>query len=151
MGTFLFSIRPIYAYRVFAGKKKYELRRNVPWEINRGDRVILYVSGRVQAIMGEFTVGKVIAGPADSVWRRLSSIPDTGITEDLYRYIAGGARAVAVEVVDPIMYRYSVKLSDLRAILPGFNPPLSVMKLDENDPFVKLIANKLREASIRSR
>lgn len=151
MGTFLFSIRPIYAYRVFAGKKKYELRKNVPWEVNRGDRVILYVSGRVQAVMGEFAVGRVIAGPADSVWKRLSRIPDTGITDDLYRYIAGGTRALAVEVVDPIVYRYSVKLSDLRAILPGFNPPLSVMKLDENDPFVRLIANKLRDISTRPR
>lgn len=38
MATYLFSIRPVYAYRIFTGVKKYELRRYLGFEIERGMR-----------------------------------------------------------------------------------------------------------------
>lgn len=145
MTTFIFSIRPVFAYRVFTGRKKYELRRYGGFRVETGDRIILYVSGRVQAVMGEFQAGEVLTGPPEAVWKKIMGMKDTGITGDLYRYIAGSKTAMAIEVRNPLMYRYPAKLDDLRRIFPGFNPPLSMLPLDDADPLVVMVFNKLRD------
>ncbi len=69
MAIYLFSIKPVYAYRIFTSVKKYELRRHMGFEVRRGDRIILYVSGRVKSLMGEFTAGRVITGTPEEVWK----------------------------------------------------------------------------------
>lgn len=149
MTTFIFSIRPVFAYRVFTGKKKYELRRFGGFRVETGDRIILYVSGRVQAVMGEFEAGEVLTGPPEAVWRKIQGMRDTGITSDLYRYIAGSKTAMAIEVRNPLLYSCPAKLDDLRKIFPGFNPPLSMLPLDDADPLVVMVFNKLRDLTIR--
>lgn len=144
MVTYLFSIKPIYAYRIFTGVKKYELRRYVGFEIEHGDEIILYVSGRVKSIMGEFTAGRVIKGAPEEVWKKLSRIPNTGVGEGDYKYIKGSRQAMAIEVLNPLVYPSPVELNTLRRILPDFNPPLSMRMLDENDPLIELIVKRVR-------
>ncbi|MEM4748427.1 MAG: DNA-binding protein [Thermosphaera sp.] len=144
MATYLFSIRPVYAYRIFTGVKKYELRRYLGFEIERGDEIVLYVSGRVKSIMGEFTAGRVIRGSPEEVWRRLSRIPDAGVGEGDYKYIKGSRQAMAIEVLNPLVYPSPVDLTTLRRIIPDFNPPLSMKMLDENDPLIELIIRRVR-------
>lgn len=145
MAIYLFSIKPVYAYRIFTGVKKFELRRYMGFEVRRGDRVLLYVSGRVKSLMGEFTAGRVITGPPEEVWRRLSRIPGTGVGEGDYKYIKGSRQAMAIEVLNPLAYPTPVDLETLRRILPDFNPPLSMRMLDEDDPLIKLIIRRIEE------
>ncbi len=145
MAIYIFSIKPVYAYRIFTGVKKYELRRYMGFEVRRGDRIILYVSGRVKSLMGEFTAGKVITGTPEEVWKRLSKILDTGVGEGDFKYIKGSRQAMAIEVLNPIVYPTPVELETLRRILPDFNPPLSMRQLDEDDPLIKLVIRRIRE------
>lgn len=102
------------------------------------------MSGRVKSIMGEFTAGRVIRGSPEEVWRRLSRIPDAGVGEGDYKYIKGSRQAMAIEVLNPLVYPSPVDLTTLRRIIPDFNPPLSMKMLDENDPLIELIVRRVR-------
>ncbi|AFL67270.1 DNA-binding protein [Desulfurococcus amylolyticus] len=148
MNTFIFSIKPVYAYRIFTGVKKFELRRFLGLYVDEGDRVILYVTGRVKAVMGEFTAGRVIKGHPEYVWKKLRSLGDTGVSGEDYSYISGSKNAMAIEVVNPLMYRQPIKLVALRRIFPDFNPPMSMRILDPFDPVVKIVFDKARKLSM---
>jgi len=144
---FLMSIRPKFAYQIFTGKKKFELRRWIGVPIPSGSTIIVYVSGNVRAIMGEFTVGKVIFGSPIYIWREVMKYPSPGIDEDDKPYISGAKKALAIEVLNPRLYARSISLEELRSIIPGFNPPLSYRRLYENEPLVRLILSYIREYS----
>jgi len=145
LNAYLMSIKPKYAYKILAGEKKYELRRVVSGRINEGSLVVLYVSGRVKAIVGEFTAGKVFYGSPKYVWS-IAYREGSGINREDWSYIAGSREAMAIEVVNPRMYKHSVKLEDLRTVMPWFNPPLSYRRLSTSEPLYKLIIGLLRSA-----
>ncbi len=137
------SIKPKFAYQIFTGKKKFELRRYVGVDIKEGSKIILYVSGNVRAIMGEFTVGRVIKGSALYVWNKALEYGDVGLDEDDWPYIKGSKIALAIEVREPKVYRRSLILSEIRKIIPNFMPPLSYRVLYMNEP-LHMIIEKLR-------
>ncbi len=137
------SIKPKYAYKILAGEKKYELRRVVSGRINEGSVLVLYASGRVKAIIGEFTAGKVFCGSPKYVWG-IAYREGSGVYREDWSYIAGSREAMAIEVISPRTYRNSVKLEDLRIIMPWFNPPLSYRRLSASEPLYKLIIGLLR-------
>jgi len=141
---YLISIRPVYAYQIFRATKRFELRRNVIGRIPEGSVMIVYASGNVRAIIGEFTVGKVIEGTAEQVWRKVLSEKNHGIRGDAWHYIRGAQKAMALEVVNPVLYPRKVTLEEIRRIIPGWNPPLSYKVLREGEPLYELIIRKLR-------
>ena len=71
---YLMSIKPKFAFEIFSGKKKYELRRWIGVPVSSGSIIVVYVSGSVRAIMGEFKVGRVIEGDAKYLWLSLIHI-----------------------------------------------------------------------------
>lgn len=137
------SIKPKFAYQIFTGKKRFELRRYIGVDIEEGSKVILYVSGNVRAIMGEFTVGQVIKGSSLYVWNRALKYRDAGLDEDDWPYIRGSKIALAIEVREPKMYRRPISLSEIRKIIPNFMPPLSYRVLHVNEP-LHMVIEKLR-------
>ena len=141
---YLMSIRPQYARAIFAGRKKYELRRlvGVPL-IEEGSVVVVYSSGKVKAIIGEFRVGRVIVATPERVWAAVSR-PGTGIGEDAWAYVRGAKKAMALEVVDPVLYPRPVTLEEIRRIIPGWMPPFSFRRLREGDPLLELLVRRLR-------
>jgi predicted transcriptional regulator len=141
---YLISIRPVYAFQIFRGVKKFELRRGVAGNIPEGAVMVVYASGNVRAIIGEFRVGRVIRGTAEHVWQHVTSTKDSGIGSDAWRYIRGADRAMALEVQEPTMYPRRVTLEEIRRIIPGWNPPLSYKQLREGEPLYELIIRKLR-------
>jgi predicted transcriptional regulator len=141
--TYLISIRPKYAYRIFAGTKKFELRRWFGITPTPGSRLIVYASGGVKAIIGEFRAGRIYSGSPRDVESFLEKLGDTGVGREDYTYISGARRAMAIEVKDPRLYAKPIRLSELRTILPGFNPPQSFRRLDEYDPLIKVILRKV--------
>ena len=147
--VYLMSIRPKYAYRIFAGIKKFELRKWFGLKPEPGSTIIVYASGSVRAIIGEFTVGKVIFGDSNAVWRKLNEFAQTGLGRDDYSYISGSRAAMALEVVNPKLYDYPITLNELRRIFPGFMPPLSFRVLELDEPLYRLLIEKARK-SIKS-
>lgn len=146
---YLMSIRPKFAYQIFAGQKKFELRRWIGIPVEPGSTIIVYVSGTVKAIVGEFKVGKVIVGPPRKVWNEVMKYPSPGIDEDDWPYIAGSKRAMALEVLEPHIFSRPVKLEELRNIIPGFMPPLSYRVLYEGEPLSRLLIDYLRRMKRR--
>ncbi len=55
----ILSIKPKYAEAILTGEKTVELRRR-PLNLHQGDQVALYASYPVKAIIGAFTVKKVV-------------------------------------------------------------------------------------------
>ncbi|ABM80261.1 universally conserved protein [Hyperthermus butylicus DSM 5456] len=141
---YLISIRPVYAYQIFREKKKFELRRNIAGRIPEGAVMVVYASGNVRAIIGEFTVGRVIEGTAEEVWRKVMQHDDAGVGGDAWHYIKGASKAMALEVRNPVLYPRRVVLEEIRRIIPGWNPPLSYKLLREGEPVYELIVRRLR-------
>jgi len=141
---YLISIRPVYAYQIFRSRKKFELRRNAAGRIPEGAVMVVYASGNVRAIIGEFTVGSVIEGTAEQVWRRVMEQPNSGVGGDAWHYIRGAQRAMALEVQNPVLYPRRVTLEEIRRVIPGWNPPLSYKQLREGEPVYELIIRRLR-------
>lgn len=138
------SIKPQYAYQIFRGTKRYELRKCVGGEIVEGSIVVVYVSGSVRAIVGEFRVGRVVKGSPENVWSKVASDATAGVKSDAWQYIRGSSRAMALEVLEPRMYPRRVTLEEVRRIIPGWSPPLSYMLLVDGDPLYELVVKKLR-------
>jgi predicted transcriptional regulator len=143
---YLMSIRPKFALQIFRGEKRFELRRLRGRPISPGSLIIVYVSGNIRSIMGEFRVGRVIVGNPRRVWREAAGTPGAGLDEDDWPYIKGSKAAMALEVVDARTYPRPISLEELRSIFPGWNPPMSFRPIGEGDPLVELLIKKLRSA-----
>ncbi len=146
---YLMSIRPKYAYQIFAGRKKFELRRWIGIPIVEGAVIVVYVSGSVKALMGEFRAGRIIMGSPQRVWNEIMRYEEHGIERDAWPYIAGAKKAMAIEVLEPRLYPRPVKLDELRQIFPGFSPPLSFRILRVEEPLYRLLVKPLRESKSR--
>ena len=121
------SIKPKYAKLILEGKKKYELRKKVPYMPPK-TRIILYASGRTKAIVGEFRAGKVIYLPKKELWNLVKS--NGGISEeDFFVYFQGYRYGYAIEVLDPREYKRKVTLNELRQYLGDFRPPINFMRI----------------------
>jgi len=149
VATFLMPIKPKFAYRIFTGIKKYDLRKTLESKppIRTGDRVILYVSEGVKAFMGEYTVGEVIIGPTNYIIKVLSRNPASGLSNEDFEYIKGSPLALAMEVVNPVLYRKPVDLKNALRIVPDFKPPLRLQRIDDYEPILVMVINKARTSS----
>lgn len=138
-GIYLMSLKPRYARAIFAGVKKYELRRisGLP-PIEEGALVVVYASGNIKAVVGEFSAGRILEGAPEALWAKVRR-PGSGIGEDAWEYIRGARRAIAIEVVEPRLYQRPVSLEEIRRIIPGWNPPFSYRRLEEGDPLLELV------------
>lgn len=141
---YLMSIKPKFAYRIFSGIKKFELRRWFGLRLEPYSLVFVYASGRIQALIGEFRAGRVYYGPPSRIIDIIDSIPSSGIYREDKSYIIGSEKALAIEVLNPKLYKVSIKLDELRLIIPGFKPPLSFRELSPYEPLYRLVIKKLR-------
>jgi len=140
---YLMSIRPRFARLVFSGRKKFELRRWFGLPVEPGSVIVVYVSGDVQSIVGEFTAGVIHEGSPDHI-RAVTSVPGSGLPRDAYQYIRSARKALAIEVVAPKTYARSVGLEEIRNIIPGWEPPRSYTLLQDGDPLLEAVIRPLR-------
>ncbi|ABU81217.1 DNA-binding protein [Ignicoccus hospitalis] len=146
----LLSIKPRYAQRILSGMKKFELRTWIGLNLYSGMLVVMYASGNVKAIVGEFRVGKVYKGRPEFVWGRLieeGGEEKTGVGEEDYLYIARAKKAMALEVLEPKVYKRPPKLEEIRMIIPGWLPPMSHTLLGTGDPLWEMVIKPVREVS----
>lgn len=141
---YLMSIRPQYANAIFAKSKKYELRRlSGVKPIEEGSIIIVYSSGNVKSIIGEFRASEVIIDHPERVWAIVTT-PGTGIKSDAWNYIRGARRAMAIRVEGPRLYPRPVSLEEIRRIIPGWMPPFSYKRLYPGDRLYELVIRRLR-------
>ena len=122
MKTLVMSIKPKFSRRIFAGTKRFELRR-APINAEAGDVVVVYESAPSKAVVGAFVVGGTYRGSASSLWAELG--PELGVSQDEYwAYFDGAKMAQAIAVERPFEVP-PVPLEELRRRFHGFHPPQS--------------------------
>ncbi|MCD6515477.1 MAG: ASCH domain-containing protein [Candidatus Odinarchaeota archaeon] len=130
MPEYLMSIKPKYAKLILKGEKKYELRKKVPYMPPK-TRIVMYVSGRTKAIVGEFRVGRVLYLPKNELWKLIKD--DGGITkEEFLTYFQGYKYGYAIEIKDPKEYKNKILLKDIRELIGGFQPPINFMRITKS-------------------
>jgi predicted transcriptional regulator len=107
----LLSIKPEHAERIFNGSKRFEFRKAI-FKNDEVKTVVVYATMPVGRVIGEFTVGEIIENRPSEVWRKTKNY--SGITRNFFdEYFTGRAKAFAIEVHNPRLYKKSLNLADV--------------------------------------
>ena len=68
MATILLAIKPEFVERIFSGDKKFEFRRSIARRAV--DKIVIYATRPVCAVVGAVDVCGVISGAPDYVWTK---------------------------------------------------------------------------------
>ena len=122
----LMSIKTEYADKIFDGIKLYELRKK-PLKENV-DTIIVYSSGKVKKVVGEFKIEKIIKDSPDKIWNLGEEV--LGIDKkSFYEYFKHSKYAYAIKIKDVIKYDIPKDLRDF-----GINKaPQSFCYIKENE------------------
>ena len=118
----LLSIKPDFVKRIFAGEKRYEFRKRA--FMRRVNNVVVYSCSPVSRVVGEFSVGNVLEGSPNEIWRQCRRF--AGITKKEFNaYFAGKSTAYAIEIHSLTRYPEELILSETYHC----RPPQSFMYL----------------------
>lgn len=119
--TLLLSIRPRFVDGILAGTKKVELRRRLP-RLVQVDRVLIYSTAPVMAVVGFFAVERVERQPLPQLWHRVRDI--AGITKvEFDDYFSGLCDGVGIYISKVEPFVEPVNLACLRQLWTDFTPP----------------------------
>ena len=105
----LMSIKTEYADKIFDGIKLYELRKKTLKE--NVDTIIVYSSGKVKKVIGEFKIEKIIKDSPENIWNLGEEV--LGINKkSFYDYFKNSEYAYAIKVKEVIKYNLPKDLSD---------------------------------------
>ncbi len=119
----LLSVRPMFVARILSGQKTTELRRVRP-NVERSQRVLIYSSSPVMAVVASAVVEQVFTDSPAALWLRVRKT--AGVSAVEYRaYFTGAARASAICLSSVRALERPIGLSELRQHWPEFRPPQS--------------------------
>lgn len=105
----LMAIKTEYADKILNGTKLYELRKK-PFNENV-DTIIIYSSGKVKKVVGEFKIDKIIKDSPDNIWNLGEEV--LGIDKkSFYEYFKHSEYAYAIKIKDVIKYDTPKDLKD---------------------------------------
>ena len=123
----LIAIHERHADAILRGTKTHELRRRLR-SVSEGDRVYLYATAPISAVVGCFVVRSVNRNSPDGIWAAIGT--GFAISEaEFDAYTSGAAEVTALEVADPSRLRRPAAVPELIEIAPEFTPPQSVTML----------------------
>ena len=122
----LMSIKTEYTNKILDKIKLYELRKK-PFNENV-DTVIIYSSGKVKKVVGEFKIDEIIKDSPDNIWNLGEDV--LGIDKkSFYEYFKYSEFAYAIKIKDVIKYDMPKDLKDF-----GINKaPQSFCYIKEDD------------------
>ncbi|MEM4880357.1 MAG: DNA-binding protein, partial [Desulfurococcaceae archaeon] len=59
-------------------------------------------------------------------------------------------RAMAIEIVEPMLYDQLIELKQVRRIFPDFMPPPSMKLIDRNDPILLLLFDRMTAKNVKT-
>ena len=130
--SILLSIKPYFAYKIFTGEKRIELRRKLPKNLQKGDLVLVYASSPEKNIYGAFTIKKIISFPPDQLWKKTykkSSIEK----QDFETYFSGTKIGYGIEIDKYWSFPNPISLNDIKDYDTSFNIPQSFRYLKDSD------------------
>jgi predicted transcriptional regulator len=133
----LISLLPKWAEEILSGDKKWEYRR-IRIKAQPESRIIFYASKRLQAIVGEAIIEKVICAPIELLIRQtINEVLET--PEDLRESFKGKEIGCAIKIKSPIKYKKPVTLQEIREKIPGFRPPQSFYYISDENPLIQML------------
>lgn len=106
----LLSIKPEYAFKIFAGAKKYEFRKSI-FKRKDIEKIIVYASSPVQRIIGEFEIDDILHEETELLWQMTQQY--SGISKEFYdQYFENKEHAFAIKVGNIKEYEHPKPLSD---------------------------------------
>jgi predicted transcriptional regulator len=140
----LLSIRPEHAQRIFAGSKRFELRKVVPAaEFNR---VFLYETGGA-GIVGWFDVGDIIRQPVGKLWR---TVGNAATSRDRFvAYFASAREGYAISIRNARKFENPISASGLNGDRLKLQPPQSFIILEPGQPFWTLLESERQRMLMR--
>jgi predicted transcriptional regulator len=135
----LLSIHPMHVERIFAGTKRYELRRRLPRQ--PFSTVYLYQTGKT-GIVGGFDVSAIHEASKGKLWKTVGAAATP--KERFDAYFLNTERGYAIEIRDPFRFAEPVTLQDLRRQFKGFAPPLGYVLLDAQHPLAVFLQERRR-------
>ncbi len=127
--TYLLTIRESSAEALMNGTKSHEFRRKF-YRYEGKARIFLYVTRPVGKVIGQVIFDTPIVDSVDSLCSLLAD--NEYDTEGRVReYLKDCEVAYALPVLDSKRFDEPISLEEIRRDIPGFNPPMSYLKLDK--------------------
>ncbi len=115
------SVKPEFANKIVEKEKTIELRKIKP-HVSEGDYVIIYASSPVMAVVGFGMIKEVIDTTPEEMWKDNSTL--LGIEKSRFdEYYAGQNRSVGIVIENIHRASPSIRLSQIKRLLPSFHPP----------------------------
>ncbi len=128
--TILMSIKPKYSRLIFAGSKKYELRKT-PIKAQGNEVVIVYESNPTKAVVGSFQVQEIVKKSPEEIWAILQS--EIGVSEtEFFQYFSQKQTGYALKIDNPQLFKRKTSLQELRAFYGRWNPPQNFQYVKES-------------------
>lgn len=109
----LLSIKPRFADAIFAGTKKFELRKVRP-KVTVGDLVLVYVTTPRCSLEGAFRVGGILEDSPQRIWLRVRD--SCSLTKsEFMSYYDGKSTAFAIQILEAWQLETAVQLRELRS------------------------------------
>jgi predicted transcriptional regulator len=91
----LLSIKPEFAFQIFAGNKKFEYRRKIFKQ--PVDTIVVYVSSPISMVLGEFEIEDLLFDNLDELWNKTKC--EAGISEEFfYQYFTKKELGYAIKI-----------------------------------------------------
>lgn len=129
-----------YADQIFDKTKKWEFRKNLPKVDSREELIIVvYSSQEDQAIIGEFTAGKMLKCSFSELIQATGNENRPEIIKWLKKYYGTRKECCAIEVLNPMRYDKPTSLRLIRKNNPTFRPPQNFVYIKEDDLIDQII------------
>jgi predicted transcriptional regulator len=133
----LLSIRPEHVHRIFAGSKRFELRKVLP--VTDFKRVFLYETGGT-GIVGWFDVGDIIRQPIEKLWK---TVGNAATSHDRFQaYFSTAREGYAIAIQSPRRFQAPISAKGLNGDRLKLQPPQSFIVLRPGQPFWTLLESE---------
>ena len=139
--TMLISIKPKYTKKIFRGEKNFELRKTYP-KAHPGMIAIIYASSPKSSLVGHFTIGKIIKEDKKKLWDKYQE--QFGISYAEYNlYFKDYISGVAIEIIDPVLWKKERALTEIKKYLQRFCPPQSYSFISRDHPLFHFLKTNI--------
>ena len=135
----LLSVKPDHAEKIMDGKKTIEIRRRFAAKWSR-ERVAIYSTSPVKALIGEATIQAVTNGSPKEIWERYGTRICCSHSEFL-SYAEDCADLYALELSDAVPYMERIPLIEAESLIrESLAPPQSYCEVNADRPWAKALS-----------